>query len=144
MNNQEIVVTKASIDKGQAQHDILNTDKKINELKQDKRILAEQVQNEIETMAEFQNYKQAKEQFDLAKKQFEVALMGNGTINDMKEEIAGKNTDIRSMKQILSIHLLRYSATFKVKSIHDGFDSREIDFAAKLGKKREEQEELPL
>lgn len=117
----------------------------VEKTKQNIATLKEQITEIKESMTEYSHFEEAKEVYDLAKRDLELALQGRGNYNDLMEKVAELDHKLKDQKDILSLHIVEYHADTRAQQIEmDDLtgDAREVVVTGKLGKKGKFQTSL--
>lgn len=126
--------------------DMINdADWKMSEQKGKVRIAEEIATDELESMAEWKTFDEAKKAFEIAKEKLRVATLGNGKLNNQREKVHQEKTELKFRKEVLSSLLVRYAADYRVQSVEVDDANRVIVLSGRIGKKlKRNQSELPL
>jgi hypothetical protein len=116
----------------------------INASQESLRNLKEQIDEEIETTAGYDEVQAAKQALDAAKTHFKQNLLSNATYNNLLEEKAQISQKMKDQKEILSDHIVYLFKTTDERQVEVGGDgdARDIVVKGKLGRKGKYQQAL--
>ncbi len=139
MNQQTTIISR-----GEMLDQINTADYNIAEQKQNVKTVEEMVQDELESMPEWKAFDEAAKAFETAKEKLRVATLGNGDLNNHKEELAREKRELKFRQDVRSSLLVRYAIDYRLQSAEIDHQNREIVLSARIGKKLKQQVELPL
>lgn len=132
------------MDKLEAQQQIVDADWRVAEQKE----VVKEAQVDLDDLIDAKPEKHAvddlEQKLEVAKETLKRALLADGEVNDAKEVLAKQKSELKLRREILSTLLVHYVADNKVQSIEVDQQNRQIKVTAKIGKKIDEQLELPL
>lgn len=141
---QAPIVIEAKSEKYQHQEAIAQELRDLAKAKAEVSRLSEAAQNEVENMPQYQELVKAGQAVEAASEKLRIAKLGNRDLNNLLDTLAEARKEVRAINDALSSLLIHYATTHKQRSLNVLDEHREIDITAKIGKRLEQQEVLPL
>lgn len=136
------------IPKHEAIAQIVKAKDRYDEAKQTVKNVEERIQDELDEMEAYKEFKAAEATLAQKKENLRIACLSNGELNNLKEQLAEEKAERKSRFQHLKSILWKYATDYSVRSVQldPALDdeNREIKLEGKLGRKLKEQGELPL
>jgi len=120
-----------------AQKALLVDKQKVNEL-------SAMAAKESEKLPAFDKVLKLEGELEAARTLLKQQQAGSKALNDIKDNLATARRDLNDSRAILSQLLVHFVAKYQQRSVNLSYDFHEIDMTAKIGKKLEKQEVLPL
>lgn len=98
----------------------------------------------IEALPEHKDFAAASEAYDKAKEALELVISRNQEITAAKDSLTDLRQDVEDARDRLSSALLAYMVKHKVRSFEIDNQNHVIETRARIGKKLDNQMELPL
>lgn len=147
-NNTNGESQQTIVPKGEMLEMILKADGDYKNARQTVKNVESAIQDELDEMSSYQEFKKAEEALAHAKENLRIASLSNGNLNNLKEQLAEEKSNRKLRLDILSGLIVRYCADFRVKSIRtdEGIDDtyRELKLTGRIGRKLKQQVELAL